>query len=51
MNLKYFEKVMIAIVVFIGVVVVTAFIIGTYVNKKNANQNNNSLILENINIF
>ena len=34
MNLKYFEKLMIAVVVFIGVVIVTAFIIGTYVNKK-----------------
>lgn len=53
MNLKYFEKLIIAVVVFIGVVIVTAFIIGTYVNKKNAirNQNDNSLILESINLF
>lgn len=52
MNLKFYEKLIISIIVFIGVVIVTAYIIGTYVSRKNAtqNQNNTSLILENINL-
>lgn len=55
MNLKFYEKLIISIIVFIGVVIVTAFIIGNYVRIKNDNKqnnaNNNRIILENINLF
>lgn len=56
MNLKYYEKVTISIIVFIGVVIATAYIIGIYTNRVKANKNQNnsnhgSIILENINLF
>ena len=57
MNLKYYEKVTISIIIFLGVVIATAYIIGNYNNKINANKNSNntnnkggSIILENINL-
>ncbi len=57
MNLKYYEKVTISIIIFLGVVIATAYIIGNYNNKINANKNRNntnnkggSIILENINL-
>ncbi len=53
MNLKYHEKLTIAIIVFIGVTIITGYIIGFYIGTKDRNnhKNNNSLILENINQF
>jgi uncharacterized protein YneF (UPF0154 family) len=53
MKLKYYEKLIIAIIIFIGVCILTAFIIGTYVNRKNNREvtNDNSLILSNVNSF
>ena len=57
MNLKYYEKITISIIVFLGVVIATAYIIGLYNNRvkenKNQNSNNNhgNIILENINLF
>lgn len=56
MNLKYYEKLTISIIVFLGVVIATAYIIGIYNSRVKANQNNNSnksgnIILENINLF
>ena len=57
MNLKYYEKLAISIVVFLGVVIATAYIIGIYNNRikanKDANNTNNggNIILENINLF
>ena len=58
MNLKYYEKLSISIIVFLGVVVFTAYTIGLYnsrvsMNNKNKENNNNpnTIILENINLF
>ena len=53
MNIKYYEKLIILMVLFIGVTICTAFIIGNYVNTKKEieNKKNNSLILETINLF
>jgi len=57
MNLKYYEKLAISIVVFLGVVIATAYIIGIYNNRIKANKdgdntnNGGNIILENINLF
>jgi len=55
MNLKYYEKLTISIIVFLGVVIATAYTIGIYNSrvKKNQEKTNpsNSIILENINLF
>lgn len=57
MNMKYYEKLTISIVVFLGVVIATAYIIGIYNNRIKANRNVNNtnnggnIILENINLF
>ena len=57
MNLKYYEKITISIIIFLGVVIDTAYIIGLYNNRVKANKNQNSnnnlgnIILENINLF
>lgn len=51
MNLKYYEKLTISIVVFLGVVIATAYIIGIYNNKVKSNQKQNNIVLENINLF
>lgn len=53
MNLKYYEKLTISIIVFLGVVIATAYIIGIYNKsvKNNQKQNSNNIILENINLF
>lgn len=57
MNLKYYEKITISIIIFLGVVIATAYIIGLYNNRVKANKNQNSnnnlgnIILENINLF
>ena len=54
MNLKYYEKITISIIVFLGVVIATAYIIGLYNNRVKANKNQNNhgnIILENINLF
>lgn len=53
--MKFYEKLIILIVLFLGVTIVTAAIIGVYtrtVNENdNQNNNSNSIILENINLF
>lgn len=54
MNLKYYEKVIISIIIFLGVVIATAYIIGIYNSKVKANKpsnNSGNIILENINLF
>ncbi len=54
MKLKYYEKLMIAIIVFLGFTIATGFIIGIYANTKKANDNqkqSGSIILENINFY
>lgn len=56
MNLKYYEKLTISIIVFLGVVIATAYIIGIYNksvknNQSNQKPNSNNIILENINQF
>lgn len=55
MNIKYYEKLIIAIVIFLGVVVATAFIIGVYNKRVNTSKNNNpnkgGIILQNINLI
>lgn len=57
MNLKYYEKITISIIIFLGVVIATAYIIGLYNNRVKANKNQNSnnnhgnIILEKINLF
>lgn len=54
MNLKYYEKITIAIIVFLGVSIATGYIIGCYSNVKKSNNNKNnstSIILENVNLF
>ena len=53
--MKFYEKLIILIILFLGVTIGTAAIIGVYTKtiKENNNHsnNNNSLILENINFF
>lgn len=51
--MKFYEKLIILIVLFLGVTIGTAAIIGVYTRtvNENDNQNNNSIILENINLF
>lgn len=53
MNIKFIEKLVISIVIFLGVVITTAFIIGHYVSIKQEaeDKKNNSIILGNINVF
>ncbi len=56
MNLKYYEKVTISIIIFLGVVIATAYIIGIYnsrvkANKNSNNNNHGNIVLENINLF
>ena len=56
MNLKYYEKVTISIIIFLGVVIATAYIIGIYNNRVKANKNSNNnnhgnIVLENVNLF
>lgn len=53
MNLKFYEKITISIIVFLGVTIATGFIIGTYVGTKKAieDKKNNSIILDSINLF
>ena len=42
MDLKFLEKLLISIVIFIGVVIATAFIIGNYVAQKREIENRNN---------
>ena len=53
MNLKFYEKLTIAIIIFIGVSIATGFIVGSYVNTKRVidDKNKNSIILDSINLF
>lgn len=46
--MKFYEKLIILIVIFLGVTIATAFTIGTYVSKTKAieDKKNNSIILE-----
>ncbi len=51
MDLKFYEKLSILLVLFLGVTIGTASIIGNYVgmqNKNNNQQKDNVIILENI---
>ncbi len=50
--MHFYEKLIISIIVFIGVVIATAGIVGNYVKvvKTNDNGSKNSIILENVNI-
>ncbi len=54
-DMKFYEKLIILIVLFLGVTIGTAAIIGVYARtvSENDNQkdNNNSIILENINVL
>lgn len=51
--MRFYEKLIIMIVLFLGVSIGTAGIIGVYVGttKTNNNHNPNSVVLENINLF
>lgn len=54
--MKFYEKLIILIILFLGVTIGTAAIIGVYTRTVNEddsqnNNNNNSIILENINLF
>lgn len=51
--MHYYEKLMILVVLFLGVVIGTAGIIGVYAStvRKPANSGSNSIVLENINRF
>ena len=52
--MKFYEKLIILIILFLGVTIGTAAIIGVYsktVRENNPETNENSLILENINLF
>ena len=54
--MKFYEKLIILIILFLGVTIGTAAIIGVYTrtvneNDSQNNNNNNSIILENINLF
>lgn len=54
--MKFYEKLIILIILFLGVTIGTAAIIGVYTktvkeNDRQNNSNNNSLILENINFI
>lgn len=51
--MHYYEKLMILVVLFLGVVIGTAGIIGVYAGtvKKPNNSGSNSIVLENINHF
>ena len=53
--MKFYEKLLILIVLFLGVTIGTAAIIGVYAktvdDKKGAETQGNSIILENINLF
>ena len=52
--MKFYEKLIILIILFLGVTIGTAAIIGVYsrtVRENNSETNENSLILENINLF
>ncbi len=54
MNMKFYEKLLILIVLFLGVTVGTAGIIGVYVKTANNSEeasNPNSILLENIDLF
>lgn len=53
MRMKYYEKVIIAIVIFLGVSIATGYIIGCYANTKKEQSKNdpNRIIIENINLF
>ena len=54
MNLKYYEKITISLIIFVGVVITTAYTIGLYTSRVKASQNQNNkggnIILENINL-
>lgn len=53
MNMKFYEKLLILVVLFLGVTIGTAAIIGVYVgttNKSNE-EKQNSIILESIPVF
>lgn len=47
----YYEKLIILIVMFLGVTIGTAGIVGVYANTKSSNNKPNSIVLENINLF
>lgn len=53
--MKFYEKLIILIVLFLGVTIGTAAIIGVYSktvkNEEKSEQQGNSIILENINLF
>ena len=46
MDRKFVEKLIISIVIFLGVVILTAFIIGNYVAKQKAIENQNKPVTE-----
>lgn len=49
-NKKFFERLIILIVLFLGITIATAYIIGNYVGQKKSNEKKNdySIVLENI---
>ena len=51
--MKFYERLIILIVLFLGVIIGTAAIIGVYVGtvEENDEHNKNSIILENIPVF
>jgi len=52
MNLKYYEKLIIMIVIFLGVTIGTGAIIGQYVKTVNSKKvNPNKIVLETINVL
>lgn len=53
MNLKFYEKLTISIIIFLGVTIATGYIVGTFVSTKKAtdDKKNNSIILDSINLF
>lgn len=46
MNMRFYEKLIISIIVFLGVTIATAYAIGLYVNQKNTQENNNNSLVE-----
>jgi len=52
-NKKFYEKLVVLIVLFVGITIATGAIIGNYVKQKKEieDKKNNSLILETINLF
>jgi len=49
--MSYYEKLAIWIVLFLGLTIGTSAIIGNYVKATRGNNNQNTIILENINFF